>query len=183
MTKKPEVKNKALKRKFELEAEIKRLGKLLPKLELGVSPSHKAFLLEQANAKFRSSGSKESLKIPMVKSSNSIDGRIKQYQTELTRINTYLGSRHLTRGSRVPTGYTWSFKPEPGKNYMINKDYIADYDPELQERAKVLANKKANDIKLNEEETEFEETGDISSLNHNGFSCGSYNNINQSINV
>ena len=35
-------------------------------------------------------------------------------------------------------------------------------------------------IKLNEEETEFEETGDISSLNHNGFSCGSYNNINQS---
>ena len=143
--------NKSLARLKEIEKEIKRLQTFLPNLEGAVDDNHKKFLIEQANSKFRKRGGYKKLQISMVKSDQTLQGKIKQLTTEADRVKKHLGTHHLTKGSRVPSGYTWRYKPEPGKNYMINPDYVADYDPIIIDRAKQLKIKQ-NNTRLNEVE-------------------------------
>ena len=138
---KPKTKNKALERKVLLEARIKQLEKLIPtaRLKLAINDQERAFILEQTNKKFRNSRGK--LQIPMVKTADTIEARIVQLNTELTNVKKHLGTRHLTKGSRVPSGYTWSYKPEPGKDYMLNPDYLREFDSEVQEAGLTIQNK------------------------------------------
>ena len=164
--KKIEEKNQSLKRKKELEAEIKRLQTFLPKLDLAIDDNHRKFLLEKENAKFRNRGGPDKLQISMVKSSDTIEGKISQLQTELGRVNTHLGTRYLKRGSRVPRGINdkgWSFKAEPGTNHMVNPDYIADFDPEIQAKKKAILDKQDKNIPLTPAEVKQNEV-----LNQNG---------------
>ncbi len=137
----PETRNKALERKVLLEARIKQLEKLIPtaRLKLAINDQERAFILEQTNKKFRNSRGK--LQIPMVKTADTIEARIVQLNTELTDVKKHLGTRHLKKNSRVPSGYGWSYKPEPGQNYMINPNYIRDLDPEVQEAGLTIQNK------------------------------------------
>ena len=139
----PETRNKALERKVLLEARIKQLEKLIPtaRLKLAINDEERAFILEQTNKKFRNSRGK--LQIPMVKTADTIEARIVQLNSELSRVNKHLGTRHLTKGSIVPSGYTWSYKPEPGKNYMINPDYVRELDSEVQEAGLTIQNKES----------------------------------------
>lgn len=133
--------NKGMVRRKELLDRIKVLeGYTDPKkLELAINDDERAFIKEQANKKWRSSKGK--LQISMVKTSDTIDGRLKQLRSELAKVEKHLGTRHLTKGSRVPTGYTWQYKPEPGKNYMVNPDYVRSFDPEVKASALTIEKK------------------------------------------
>ena len=133
--------NKGMVRRKELLDRIKVLeGYTDPKkLELAINDDERAFIKEQANKKWRSSKGK--LQISMVKTSDTIDGRLKQLRSELTKVEKHLGTRHLTKGSTVPTGYTWQYKAEPGKNYMVNPDYVRSFDPEVKASALTIEKK------------------------------------------
>ena len=156
MSTKLKTKNKGMVRRKELLDRIKVLeGYIDPKkLELAIDDGERAFITEQANKKWRSSKGK--LQISMVKTSDTIDGRLKQLRAELAKVEKHLGTRHLTKSSTVPTGYTWQYKSEPGKNYMVNPDYVRSFDPEVKASALTIE-KKEEQGTATEEETNIRE--------------------------
>lgn len=133
--------NRALEKRKQLLQRLKALDSYIDKkkLEAAVSEEERKFIIAQGNKKYRESRGK--LQIPMVKTAQNIDGRRKQLLAELKRVNTHLGARYLKKGSIVPTGWAWSWKPEPGTDRMINPDYVRDYDPEV-----IAARKKSGEI-------------------------------------
>jgi len=126
-------KNRALERKKELENRIKELQSLINKSKLGsaVNEEEREFILAKLSKDYKDS--KNKIRLSMVKPADNIQDRIVQLQQELAKVETHLGTRYLTKASEVPTGYTWSFKPEPGNpNRMINPDYVRSFDPDVQ---------------------------------------------------
>ena len=126
-------KNRALDRIKELENRIKELQSLINKSKLGsaVNEEEREFILAKLSKDYRDS--KNKIQLSMVKPADNIQDRIIQLQQEVAKVEKHLGTRYLTKASEVPTGYSWSFKPEPGNpNRMINPDYIRSFDIDVQ---------------------------------------------------
>ena len=123
----------------ELAKEIERLKALLPTKHPYMSKEDWKFAVNQANAKFRT---KTNLKIRHLGSKTSSKGlgeTINELQARLDSVDTHLGKRYLTKGSRKPPGFkTWSYKQDSSEG-MINPDYNEEFDPKFQARQRRLA--------------------------------------------
>ena len=115
----------------EINKEIERLEKLLPKLDLSIDKDHAKFLTEQANIKYRKNRKKLTTQIPLLKTSDTIQGRLEQLRKEASNVKKFLGTRYLTKGSRNPLGKSWTFKANADGNRMLNPWYDENFDEEI----------------------------------------------------
>ena len=131
--KKTKKKKTVLDRRNELAKELEKLEKLLPSNDLVIDKEHRKFLTDQANLKYRSNRKKLTSQIPMLKTSDSLTGRIEQLKTRISDLESHMGKRYLKKGSSRPGyDYTWSFKEtEKGSGVMVNPDYNALFDTNI----------------------------------------------------
>ena len=118
-------------RLIQLLQEIERLEKLVPKADLSISKDHSKFLTDQANANYLKNRRRLTTQIPLIRTSDTIKGRLEQLEKEATRVKQFLGTRYLNKASRNPLGTTWRFKPDAGSNKMVNPWYDKRFDTEL----------------------------------------------------